>query len=294
MLLDRVSIKSEAKDIVKNASVSAYLFTLLFLALSWLLAGMSDYVSLNEETVYNIYYATGVDLSFLVLHRAFPALLVTFITILAALLGVLLEIGYILYHLGIRRGREMPYLTLFDGFSFAGKVILLYIVQYIFIFLWSLLFIVPGIIAAYRYRFALYNLYENPGIGVMEALNMSKQQTLGYKGQLFMLDLSYIGWLLLASLTSVVQTGYIYACIFQDPGYYLANPAQVYAITLPMPVGLQVVLGCVWPLLVALFYLPVYQCTELGYFDTAKHTSGVGEGAAPKDPGSFDSGWGGF
>ena len=48
------------------------------------------------------------------------------------------------------------------------------------------------------------------------------------------------------------------------------------------------------PLLVALFYLPVYQCTELGYFDTAKHTSGVGEGAAPKDPGSFDSGWGGF
>ena len=128
----------------------------------------------------------------------------------------------------------------------------------------------------------------------MEALNMSKQQTLGYKGQLFMLDLSYIGWLLLASLTSVVQTGYIYACIFQDPGYYLANPTQVYAITLPMPVGLQVVLGCVWPLLVALFYLPVYQCTELGYFDTAKHTSGVGEGAAPKDPGSFDSGWGGF
>lgn len=91
-----------------------------------------------------------------------------------------------------------------------------------------------------------------------------------------------------------MQTGYIYACIFQDPGYYLANPAQVYAITLPMPVGLQVVLGCVWPLLVALFYLPVYQCTELGYFDTAKHTSGVGEGAAPKDPGSFDSGWGGF
>ena len=185
-------------------------------------------------------------------------------------------------------------LTLLDGFSFVGKVILLNIVIYLFTLLWSMLFVIPGLIAAYRYRFALYNLYENPGIGVMEALNMSKQQTLGYKGQLFMLDLSYIGWLLLASLTSVVQTGYIYACIFQDPGYYLANPAQVYAITLPMPVGLQVVLGCVWPLLVALFYLPVYQCTELGYFDTAKHTSGVGEGAAPKDPGSFDSGWGGF
>ena len=93
MLLDRISIKSEAKGIVKSASVSAYLFTLLFLALSWLLNGTSDYVSLNEELVYNIYYTTGVDLSFLVLHRAFPALLVTFVSILTALLGVLLDIG---------------------------------------------------------------------------------------------------------------------------------------------------------------------------------------------------------
>lgn len=201
MLLDRISIKSEAKGIVKSASVSAYLFTLLFLALSWLLNGTSDYVSLNEELVYNIYYTTGVDLSFLVLHRAFPALLVTFVSILTALLGVLLDIGYILYHLGIRRGREMPYLTLFDGFSFAGKAILLYIVQYIFIFLWSLLFVIPGIIAAYRYRFAYYNLCENPDMGVMEALNMSKAQTNGFKWQLFVLDLSFLGWQLLCALT---------------------------------------------------------------------------------------------
>lgn len=206
MLLDRVSIKSEAKDIVKNASVSAYLFTLLFLALSWLLAGMSDYVSLNEETVYNIYYATGVDLSFLVLHRAFPALLVTFITILAALLGVLLEIGYILYHLGIRRGREMPYLTLFDGFSFAGKVILLYIVQYIFIFLWSLLFIVPGIIAAYRYRFAFLILFDNETMTAREALNASKRMTVGYKSDLFRLDLSFIWYYVLLALPSIASS----------------------------------------------------------------------------------------
>lgn len=201
MLLDRISIKNEAKGIVRNASVSAYLFTLLFLALSWLLTGTSDYVSLNEELVYNIYYATGVDLSFLILHRAFPALLVTFVSILTALLGMLLDTGYILYHLGIRRGEEMPYLTLFDSFSFAGKVILLYIVQYIFIFLWSLLFVIPGIIAAYRYRFAYYNLCENPDMGVMEALNMSKAQTNGFKWQLFVLDLSFIGWNILVGLT---------------------------------------------------------------------------------------------
>ena len=270
-LIDRKQLKQQMKDLLRSAQVGARGMTLLYLALVCAL-------NLTDSL-------TGL------VNDGLPAM---FVSILTSLLGMVLSAGFVLYCMAVRRGERAEYLTLFDGFSFVGRIILLNIVEYLFIFLWSLLFVIPGIIAAYRYRFALYNLYENPGIGVMEALNMSKQQTLGYKGQLFMLDLSYIGWLLLASLTSVVQTGYIYACIFQDPGYYLANPTQVYAITLPMPVGLQVVLGCVWPLLVALFYLPVYQCTELGYFDTAKHTSGVGEGAAPKDPGSFDSGWGGF
>lgn len=270
-LIDRKQLKQQMKDLLRSAQVGARGMTLLYLALVCAL-------NLTDSL-------TGL------VNDGLPAM---FVSILTSLLGMVLSAGFVLYCMAVRRGERAEYLTLFDGFSFVGRIILLNIVEYLFIFLWSLLFVIPGIIAAYRYRFALYNLYENPGIGVMEALNMSKQQTLGYKGQLFMLDLSYIGWFILASLTSVVQMGYIYACIFQDPGYYLANPAQVYAITLPMPVGLQVVLGCVWPLLVALFYLPVYQCTELGYFDTAKHTSGVGEGAAPKDPGSFDSGWGGF
>ena len=115
----------------------------------------------------------------------------------------------------------MPYTTLFDGFSFAGKIILLAIVQYIFIFLWSLLFIVPGIIAAYRYRFALYNLCENPEMGVMEALNMSKAQTLGFKGQLFVLDLSFIGWYLLSGLTAGILLIWLAPYRMQtDMGYF--------------------------------------------------------------------------
>ena len=192
MLLDRISLKREAKDIVKCARVSAFGCTLLFLAISWLLNGLSVFVSLNEELVDNLYYTSGVDLSFLILHRAFPPLLVTFVTVIVALLGVLLGAGYCLYQLGIRRGEEMPYLTLFDGFSFTGKLILLALVRYIFVFLWSMLFIIPGIIAAYRYRFAVYNLCENPEMGVMDAINMSKAQTAGFRWQLFELDLSYL------------------------------------------------------------------------------------------------------
>ena len=207
---------------------------------------------------------------------------------------MVLSAGFVLYCMAVRRGERAEYLTLFDGFSFVGRIILLNIVEYLFIFLWSLLFVIPGIIAAYRYRFALYDLYENPGIGVMEALEMSKQQTLGYKGQLFLLDLSYTGWYLLASLPSLVQVGYIYAAVLQDPGYFLADPTRVYALSLPLPLPVQVLLGCLWPLAVALFYLPVYQCTELGYFDIAKHTSGVSLSGAGGPDQPDDGGWGGF
>jgi hypothetical protein len=57
------------------------------------------------------------------------------------------------------------------------------ILQSVFIFLWSLLFVIPGIIAAYRYRFAMYNLCENPDLIIVESLDMSKRQTEGYKGR---------------------------------------------------------------------------------------------------------------
>ena len=120
---------------------------------------------------------------------------------LGILVTAVLGAGYILYTMNVRKGLITPYTTLFDGFLFAGKIILLEIVQYIFVFLWSLLFIIPGIIAGYRYRFALYNLCENPEMGVMEALNMSKAQTRGHKWELFVLDLSFLGWIILCGLT---------------------------------------------------------------------------------------------
>ena len=79
----------------------------------------------------------------------------------------------------------------------------------------------PRIIAGYRYRFAIYNLCENPDIGVMEAISMSKAQTAGYKGDLFLLDLTFIGWNLLCSLTLGILSIWIAPYIIQtNIGYF--------------------------------------------------------------------------
>ena len=71
----------------------------------------------------------------------------------------------------------------------------------LWVFLWSLLFLIPGIVKAYSYKFTLYILAENPGISVRQAMNISKELTKGHKADLFVLDLSFIGWGFLCLLT---------------------------------------------------------------------------------------------
>ena len=267
--IDRKQLKREMRQLLRDAEVSPWKMTGLYLGLVLVLNLADTFIS-----------------------QAAPGLLGTFISILTTLMSMVLSAGYVLYCMAIRRGERAEYLTLFDGFSFVGKVILLNIVTYLFTFFWSLLFVIPGFVAAYRYRFALYDLYANPGIGVMEALEMSKQQTRGYKGQLFLLDLSYTGWFLLASLPTLLEILYIYAVVLQNPSYFLADPLRIYEIVLPLSSSLQLLIDNLWPLLLALFYLPVYQCTELGYFDIAQRTSGGRAGSFRSSDKAEE--WGGF
>ena len=143
-----------------------------------------------------------------------------------------------------------------------------------------MLFVIPGIIAAYRYRFALFNLYENPEISAFQALDMSKRQTAGYKAQLFLLDFSYIGWLLLAAIPVYVESSFV-AAEFAKAAMAFATSGAMPAIgasaayTILPAWGWSLISG-VWSLVVGLFYLAHYQCTELGYFEIAKETSGIG------------------
>ena len=175
----------------------------------------------GDVALYMQTYFPNVPIPSYLYPVALPTTVVTLVAVVCWLLRVLLQGGWVLYHLGVRRGEEMPYATLFDGFGFIGKLILLNIVITLYVFLWSMLFIIPGIIASYRYRFAVYNLCENPDMGVMEAISMSKAQTAGYKGDLFLLDLTFIGWNLLCSLTLGILSIWIAPYIIQtNIGYF--------------------------------------------------------------------------
>lgn len=212
-MIDRHAIKQEAKAINRTAAVNPIGFTLLFYVVLLALVALRSYFDSASvaETIskYPLMYDLPEfmqDLCDWLLHflgslPEFPAVIITFVSLVTVFLSMLINAGYAIYILGIRRGEKMPCSSLFEGFAYAGKVILLFLLMEIFIILWSFLFVIPGIIAGYRYSFALYNLIENPELSAMEAIRLSKQQTSGYKWKLFVLDLSFIGWYLLSGLT---------------------------------------------------------------------------------------------
>lgn len=119
---------------------------------------------------------------------------------------VLLVSGPLMYglssaFLSLASGLRPSVSTLFTGFNRFGTTFLLYVLMMIFIYLWMLLLIVPGIIAALRYSQAYYILRDNPELSALEAIRRSKEMMVGHKGRLFILYLSFIGWWLLGILT---------------------------------------------------------------------------------------------
>ena len=104
-------------------------------------------------------------------------------------------------YLNIAKHGDGTWVAVFDGFKIFWRSFVLYILKYIFITLWSLLFVIPGIIAAFRYSMAEYILYENPDMSAMDAIRESKRLMDGKKADLFVLYLSFFGWYLLSAIT---------------------------------------------------------------------------------------------
>ena len=212
MQLDTGAIKAESRSLLRTGSVNPFRMTLFYLLITLVLN------TINSGVSYMIDSAGG-----------FTVLSFSFVSILVGLVALVLNAGYYCYCFGILRREEMPYESLFDAFPFAGKVILLSIVEGVFIFLWSMLFVIPGIIAAYRYSFAMLNLCENPELGVMEALDLSKRQTNGYKMQLFLLQLSFIGYQIAAVLIALLYE-YVIISYLPDSLYGAVLGALIYGV----------------------------------------------------------------
>ena len=135
-----------------------------------------------------------------------------------------LEVGGRKYFMECEMEEKSEISCFLDGFRGGnyGNIVVAMFVRDLKIFLWSLLFIVPGIVKAYEYRMVPYLLAEHPELTYKEALEKSSKIMDGQKMNAFIFDLSFIGWHFLSVITSGIVG------IFWSNPYYFAASAELY------------------------------------------------------------------
>ena len=209
MYTSRPLLKNNAKIIIRTAKPSLLTAGLIFVAVSFLLNMLSNSVlgvniSPSEAQQYLNYYMNGDYQALLRLseNMAPPGTAYLLNMLIQAILYIV-GAGFLIFIFNTVKSTGAVYGNLLDGFAHAAKLILLALLEGLFIFLWSLLFIIPGIIAAYRYRMAKLFLLDHPDAGLMESIRASKEMMRGHKWECFVLDLSFIGWHLLSAIPYV-------------------------------------------------------------------------------------------
>lgn len=123
-------------------------------------------------------------------------------TIISLIIAGPLALGIAIFSLSFTRNDNTAKVSqMFEGFNHFGKTLITYILMVIYILLWSLLLIIPGIIASIAYSQTFFILAENPNIGSREAIKRSREMMKGYKWKYFYMGFRFLGWGLLSILT---------------------------------------------------------------------------------------------
>lgn len=169
--MDRAYLKSLAKEQIKGKIGILFVITLVISALSGL-----------ATAILSVIPAVGPLIAAVVVAPAFA-----------------LSIARI--YLGLTQGKEPELKDTFSGFDDFFSAFKVTLLVALYTFLWSLLFVIPGIVKSFSYSMSLYILAENKGMSAKECIERSKQMTDGHKMDLFVLMLSFIGWAFVGAIT---------------------------------------------------------------------------------------------
>lgn len=222
MYYNRVELKARARESMRNSTTSPYKTALIYCAVIYVISLLSARLmrvdGLTLAQLLNSGYAVEnpeVLVQWYISVR--PGVFAYVIDVLLNFMSYLLYAGFVIFVLRMIRQQQNSLWNLMDGFQSFLKIIGLNIITGILTFLWSLLFIIPGIVAAYRYRQALYLLLDHPEMGIFECIRESKRLMRGHKAELFILDLSFIGWALL----SIIPFVSVYTLPYTESTYAL-------------------------------------------------------------------------
>lgn len=145
------------------------------------------------------------------------------LSLVQLILGGTVQLGYAKYLLNQHNHASLDIKDLFSQFDRFKHGFLQLFLRSLYTILWTLLFIIPGIIKSLSYSMTPFIMAENPDMTAKEAIEASKQLMDGHKGELFVLGLTFFGWDLLCLLTLGIGTFFLnpyvnaaYAAFYKD------------------------------------------------------------------------------
>lgn len=230
MFWTRAEIKSKAKAALRGAYWKAFLVSIILL-IAGAEGGSGGSSASNTNNSKNLGAPNGIEgvITEYITPNIIPILAATSIIILLAFgfrifIGYALEVGSRKYFIGAA-AKDVDLGNV--GFAFKSKrylsIIKAMLYKAVLIILWTLLLIIPGVIKSYAYRMVPYILADNPEMDHKRAIEISNDMTNGEKFNIFVLDLSFIGWYILGALAFGIGV------LFVNP-YVNATEAELYLV----------------------------------------------------------------
>ncbi len=198
--------KQNALNSIKSVNPSPYTVSMVFYIILGFVAGIQNINSENK--------------------------LLTMISVLLSLVMSFFAVGLQWYMLEVSRSNSADPTTILEVLSKAGSVIVLLILITVKVFLWSLLFIVPGWIKAMAYSQSIYVLHDHPDWTPSQCIAESERLMQGHKAELFLFELSFIGWAILTTfamqLVGIVFIQFLPSIIVTALMYSVVSPLCAY------------------------------------------------------------------
>ena len=204
-MIDRKQLKFAARGYMKAAKPSPWTVSMIACIITLILSVLSTQVTnlpAMQAALTEYYQTLDMEAYIAAMQAAQPDFAAMLINLLLGFMSTMIGAGLIIFIMRTVRDHKGSVGNLLDAFPVLIRIFCYQVVSSVLIFLWALLFIIPGIIASYRYRQGLYLLLDHPEMGIMDCIRTSKNLMDGHKWELFVMDLSFLLWNLAVAVLS--------------------------------------------------------------------------------------------
>ena len=230
--------RAEARDALRGrwpiAILTGFVASLIGASIATSGGGSSNNNSDSTRSVIQEFQLTEFWLQYRTIIIAVIVVLVIWL-IVTIVIGGAGKLGYAIFNLKLVDNKDVDFKDLFSQFHRLGDGFCMNFLVGLYTVLWTLLFIIPGIIKGYSYAMTPYILAENPGMTATEAITESRRIMDGNKWRLFCLGFSFIGWGLLCAAPALIATGILTGIAIRTQS--LLSFLWIIPLSIPVSIG---------------------------------------------------------